>query len=92
MKPIPTGLVACGIAGALLLVSARPAHATLDMQKKAKAAGIAGVNCLYCHNEKLPKKGASSNNERGKWLCAEKDKRKAKEIDLAWLKDYVEKK
>ena len=31
-----------------------------------------------------------TNNDAGKWLIAEKDKRKAKEIDLAWLKDYVE--
>jgi hypothetical protein len=62
----------------------------MDMQKKAKAAGFDASNCLYCHNEKLPKKGASTNNDRGKFLAAEKEKRKAKEIDVAWLKDYVE--
>ena len=28
--------------------------ATLDIQKKAKAAGIPADNCLYCHSEKLP--------------------------------------
>jgi hypothetical protein len=39
----------------------------------------------------MPKKGAATNNERGKWLVEEKDKRKAKEIDVNWLKDYVEK-
>jgi hypothetical protein len=27
-------------------------------------------------------------NDRGKWLMAEKDKRKAKDIDVDWLKDY----
>ena len=26
--------------------------------------------------------------ERGKWLLAEKDKRKAKEVDVSWLKEY----
>ncbi len=41
MKALPAGLVACGIAGALLLASAAPAYATLDMQKKAKAAAKA---------------------------------------------------
>jgi hypothetical protein len=67
------------------------ASATLPMQKKAKELGFAVTNCQSCHVEKLPKKGAVSHNERGKWLLAEKDKRKAKEVDVAWLKDYVEK-
>ena len=62
--------------------------ATLPIQKKAKELGFEATNCMYCHNEKLPKKGAVSHNERGKWLIAEKDKRKAKEVDPAWLKDY----
>lgn len=63
--------------------------ATLPMQKKAKELGIAGVtDCMSCHGEKLPKKGASTLNDRGKWLVAEKVKRGAKEIDVAWLKDY----
>ena len=62
--------------------------ATLPIQKQAKEAGIPASNCLYCHGEKLPKKDAVTHNERGKWLLAEKDKRKAKEVDPAWLKDY----
>lgn len=74
------------------LAGAGEAWATLDMQKKAKAAGFQATNCQYCHVEKLPKKGAVTHNDRGKWLIDEKDKRKAKEIDFAWLKDYVEKK
>jgi hypothetical protein len=74
------------------LLAARPerANATMDMQKKAKAAGIETTgNCLFCHNEKLPKKGAVTHNDRGTWLIAEKEKRKAKEVDVTWLKDYV---
>ena len=74
------------------LFGAMPARATMDMQKKAKAAGFDAQNCLYCHNEKLPKKGAVTQNDRGKWLTAEKEKRGAKQVDSAWLKDYVEKK
>jgi hypothetical protein len=63
--------------------------ATLPMQKKAKELGIAGVtDCMSCHGEKLPKKGAMTLNDRGKWLVAEKEKRGAKEVDVAWLKDY----
>ena len=66
------------------------AWATLDMQKKAKAAGFPATNCLYCHGEKMPKKGAVTHNDRGKFLIAEKEKRKAKAIDMAWLKEYSE--
>jgi hypothetical protein len=62
--------------------------ATMPMQKKAKELGFPADNCLYCHGEKMPKKDASTYNERGKWLQAEKDKRQAKEVDPAWLKDY----
>ncbi len=62
--------------------------ATLPIQKKAKAAGIAAENCLYCHGEKLPKKDAVTHNDRGNWLIKEKEKRKVKEVDPAWLKDY----
>lgn len=77
--------------GAAWLAGSGTATATLDMQKKAKAAGIQVANCLHCHGEKLPKKDGATYNERGKWLIAEKEKRKAKEIDVTWLKDYVEK-
>ncbi|HEU5248920.1 MAG TPA: hypothetical protein VFW15_02945 [Thermoanaerobaculia bacterium] len=62
--------------------------ANLPIQKKAKELGFPATNCQYCHNEKLPKKGAMSHNERGKWLFAEKTKRGAKEVDPAWLKEY----
>ncbi|HEY6930041.1 MAG TPA: hypothetical protein VJA66_10230 [Thermoanaerobaculia bacterium] len=62
--------------------------ANLPIQKKAKELGFPANNCLYCHNEKLPKKDAFSHNDRGKWLVAEKEKRGAKEVDPAWLKDY----
>jgi hypothetical protein len=62
--------------------------ATMPMQKKAKDLGFPSDNCLYCHNEKLPKKGAVTQNRRGEWLVAEKEKRHAKEVDLNWLKYY----
>jgi hypothetical protein len=73
--------------GAWMLLSGT-SSATLPIQKKAKEAGFPAANCLYCHNEKLPKKDAVTHNERGKWLIAEKEKRAAKEVDPAWLKDY----
>jgi hypothetical protein len=65
------------------------ATATMPIQKQAKAAGAAAANCQVCHVDKLPKKDAHALNAEGKWLLAEKDRRKAKEVDGAWLKDYV---
>jgi hypothetical protein len=90
MKRVAAGLGAVGLALVFVLSGAGTARATLDMQKKAKAHGFEeSSNCLYCHNEKLPKKGAVTNNERGQWLVEQKAKRGAKEIDVAWLKDYT---
>ena len=84
------GALAAMVVG-LVAGQAPQAQATLDIQKQAKAAGIEMTGgCLYCHGEKLPKKDAVTHNDRGKWLIAEKEKRKAKAIDVAWLKDYVE--
>lgn len=64
--------------------------ATMPIQKKAKELGYPVQSCLYCHGEKLPKKGAATHNDRGKWLIAEKQKRNAKEVDPAWLKDSTD--
>ena len=94
MKKTGTGLGA----GAVLLawsgwiLFAGTSTATLPMQKKAKELGYPATNCLYCHVDKLPKKDAHKFNERGQWLVDQKEKRKAKEVDAAWLKEYVEKK
>jgi hypothetical protein len=69
---------------------AQPSHATMPMQKKAKELGFPSTNGLYCHNEKRPAKGKVTNNDRGAYLVAQKEAKKAKEVDMAWLKDYVE--
>lgn len=66
--------------------------ATMPLQKKAKELGFAADNCMYCHNEKLPKKGAVTQNARGEWLIAEKKKQHAKEVDVNWLKYYPDEK
>lgn len=67
------------------------ASAKVPWVKKCKDMGLPAENCLYCHTEKMPKKDtfkAEALNDRGKWMIAEKDKRKATEIDPEWLKDY----
>ena len=83
------GLVAV-LTGFVLLVSVSSSEASMKMQKDAKAAGFPATNCLYCHNEKMPAKGKVTNNERGEFLVKTKEEKKAKEIDVAWLKDFVE--
>jgi hypothetical protein len=84
-KPLAVVLTA-----AVLLAGAAPGHATMPMQKKAKEAGFPAANCLFCHNEKLPMKGKVTHNERGTFLVKQKEEKKAKEVDVAWLKDFVE--
>ena len=84
-----------GLAAALAgvgtwLAGTGTATATLAYQKKAKELGFTATNCQYCHEDKLPKKSAHKSNDRGHWLEEQKEKRKAKEIDVAWLKEYVE--
>ena len=94
MKRTRRMLTMVGLAAAAALsVSAGTGWASMPMVKKAKELGITSVqNCQSCHVDKLPKKDAFTLNDKGKWLVAEKDKRKAKEVDGAWLKEYKEKK
>lgn len=76
------------VAAAAWLAGSRPAHATIEMQKGAKAASVQVANCQHCHVDKLPKKDTHDVNDVGKWLVEEKTKRKADKVDGAWLKDY----
>lgn len=85
-RPFALTLAAC-----VLLAGATPSQATMPIMKKAKEGGFPATNCLYCHNEKLPVKGkVVSHNERGTFLVKQKEAKKAKEIDVAWLKEFVE--
>lgn len=82
------GLIGVALFWAGWMAFSSVSHATLPIQKKAKELGYPAANCQYCHVEKLPKKGAVTHNERGKWLLEQKAKQKATEVDAAWLKDY----
>ena len=84
-----TQVVVAGLI-AVCLAAAMPAGATMAIQKKAKDAGFDVTSCISCHNEKLPKKGSATQNARGQYLVDQKAERKAKEIDVKWLKDYVD--
>ena len=78
------------LVGVAVLGGSSAAFATLPMQKKAKEAGFPAENCMYCHVDKMPKKGAAAENDRGKFLVDQKTKKKAAEVDVTWLKEYVE--
>ena len=82
------GLAAALLAGIGGMFVVSPSSATMSMQKKARELGFPAENCLYCHAEKMPKKDAVTYNDRGKWLVDQKDARKVKDVDVAWLKDY----
>ena len=59
--------------------------------KNAKDLGYPAQNCLYCHSTKLPKKETYTPgelNDRGRWLVQERERRRASQVDLSWLKDY----
>ncbi len=70
---------------AVMLGSALTTNAYPPFVKKATKFGA--KDCLFCH--KMPE-GGEGWNERGDWLMAEKDKRKADAIDVEWLADYKE--
>ncbi len=84
-KPLAGILAVC-----VLLAGAVPSHATMPIQKKAKEGGFPATSCVYCHVEKMPAKGKATCNDRGTFLMKQKEDKKAKEVDVAWLKDYVE--
>jgi hypothetical protein len=72
---------------AAALILAVPAQAKMPWVKKAAELGIADVkDCKACHVG-APKKGGELT-ERGKFLIDMKAKKKAPEVDLAWLKEY----
>jgi hypothetical protein len=52
-----------------------------------KAQKFGAKNCLYCHKQPT---GGEGWNPRGEWLIAEKERRKADEVDPEWLVDYKE--
>jgi len=81
------GLTAALLVWAGWIAFSGTSSASMDIQKQAKAAGVDVKNCQTCHVATLPKKDAHELNDNGKWLVAEKEKRGAKAVDGAWLKE-----
>lgn len=51
----------------------------------AKAKKFGAKDCRFCHVDPM---GGPPWNARGKWLIAEKARRKADAVDVEWLADY----
>jgi hypothetical protein len=84
-------LTVAAVGASLILLTALPAAATPQLLTESKKAGMPAKNCQYCHSVAMPKKESfkpDELNDRGKWMMAEKDKQKAKDIKADWLKDY----
>ena len=50
-----------------------------------KARKFGAKDCTFCH---VDPEGGPPWNDRGKWLIAEKERRKAETVDVEWLADY----
>ena len=75
----------------LASMPAGPALASPQLIAKAAEKGLPAKSCQYCHVSAVPRKETfkpDDLNERGKWLAAEKDRQKAKSVDVDWLKSY----
>lgn len=56
--------------------------ATASPDLLAGAVKYGATDCSFCH---LTPQGGEAHNERGQWLVAERDRRGADSIDVAWL-------
>jgi hypothetical protein len=65
------------------VIGANRSLAFQSLMNKAKKFGA--KDCLFCHTHE---EGGAGWNERGQWLIAEKERRKAEKIDADWLVDY----
>ena len=79
-----------GLAAAIL---ATPAGAKPKFVKESKDMGISVIkNCNSCHQSQQTSQFSSEDlNDIGKWLVERKKGKGAKEIDVAWLKEYFAK-
>ncbi|MBP1628909.1 MAG: hypothetical protein H6Q00_3384 [Holophagaceae bacterium] len=87
MRSLRFSLVA--LAGLLALSVTAQAKAPWTVKAKAVDSGV--KNCDSCHTNGMKAKKGDPLTERGNWLVAEKGKKKAAEVDPAWLANYPKK-
>ena len=82
MKTIKLSIALIFVAG---LIAALAGQAFGYPPLLAKAKKFGAKDCTFCH---VDPEGGPPWNERGKWLIAEKERRKAETVDVEWLADY----
>ena len=71
----------------LIALAALPVQAKLPFLRRAQAMGFIEIrSCASCHMSENPQGGPWT--ARGNWLRAEKERRHAKDVDVAWLREY----
>lgn len=76
-------LVALGFVVAIVAALSTQAFGYPPFLVKAKKFGA--KDCTFCH---VDPDGGPPWNDRGKWLIAEKERRKAETVDVEWLAEY----
>ena len=84
-RNIIRGAVVFGFALFFFVVTVSTVKTYPPYLAKAKSMGLPAKDCTYCH---VNATGGEPFNSRGQWLVAEKGKRGASAVDVAWLKDY----
>jgi hypothetical protein len=79
-RPVLIASLALAVGAVVVTAEAKPGYLA-----KAQELGFPAKDCTYCH---VNASGGAPWNARGNWMRAEKKKRKTKESDVAWLKDY----
>ena len=85
-KNLQLTVLSC-FAAAFLFFAVTPVQTYPPFLAKAKQLGLPAQDCTYCH---VNASGGEPFNARGNWLVAEKEKRSASAVDVAWLKEYKE--
>src|SRR5215470_8244249 len=73
-------VIIAGVVGSSFSIKAYP-----PFLRKAQKFGA--KDCKFCHTEPT---GGEGWHDRGQWLIAEKERRKADAVDVEWLADYKE--
>ncbi|MDR2561935.1 MAG: hypothetical protein LBC63_09230 [Holophagales bacterium] len=81
------------LVGLIAAILAMPAVAKPKFVKESKDMGVSEIrNCNSCHESQHASKFSREDlNDVGKWLVEQKKGKGAKEVDVAWLKEYFAK-
>lgn len=79
-RSVLLGALVLTVGAVVITAEAKPGYLA-----RAQELGFDAKDCTYCHTKPT---GGSGWNARGTWLKAQKKKRHASDVDVAWLKDY----